>query len=83
MGRPLGSILEIKPFSKEMESGGFVISTDNAHTPEKGEVLSIGDEVEDVKVGDSVIFRKGAYSKVSVNGKDVLLVEEKSVYYIL
>lgn len=83
MGRPLGTIVEVEPFKKENEVSGFVISVDNEHLPEKGRVINAGSDVKDIKIGDEILFKKGAYSKVTINGKEVLLLEEKSVYYIL
>lgn len=84
MGRPLNKIVEVKPAAQQMEKAGFIVSTDRTqYMPEKGVVLAIGKEVDDVKVGDEILFRKGAYSKVNIKGEDVLLLEEKNIYYIL
>lgn len=84
MGKPLNKIVEVKPAEQETEKGGFIVSTDRSqYMPEKGTVLSTGKEVKEVKEGDEILFRKGAYSKVNIKGKDVLLLEEKNIYYIL
>lgn len=84
MGKPLGKIIEVEPLAKEMETKGFVISVNNEHMPELGKVLSIGIEVSDnVRVGDEILFRQGGYSKVKIENRDVLLMEEKMVYYNL
>jgi co-chaperonin GroES (HSP10) len=83
MGNPLGKIVEVTPFDKEKEMGGFVIAVENEHMPEKGTVKSIGVGVTALKVGDDILFHKGAYSKVEIDGEPVLLMEEDKVFYIL
>ena len=80
---PLGSILVVEPFKKETEKNGFVISANQEYMPEKGKVLSIGSKVSNINVGDDILFQKGAYSKVTIDGKEVLLVDEAKVYYVL
>ncbi len=83
MGKPLGKIIEVEPFAKQMETGGYITSVTNEYMPEKGKVLSVGGLVEGIKVGDDILFHKGSYSKVTINNKEVLLMEEKNVFYIL
>ena len=84
MGQPLNNIIVIKPEAQETELGGFTVVTDRTKfMPEKGEVKSVGDECKYIKEGMSVLFRKGAYSKVTIDNEEVLLVEEKNVFYIL
>ena len=55
MGKPLGTIVEVEPFKKKMETKGYVTSTENEQMPEKGKVLSVGSGVDKVKSGDSLI----------------------------
>jgi len=80
---PLGTILEVEPFKKETEKNGFVISANQEYMPEKGKVLNLGKGVSGIEIGDDILFQKGAYSKVTIEGKEVLLVDESKVYYIL
>lgn len=86
MGKPLGNIIVVKPFEKEMSIGNIVLTTDNQHMPEKGRVISVGDGIinkSSLKAGVDILFRKGANSLVNIDGEDLLLMEEKAVYYIL
>lgn len=85
MGKPLGNIVVVEPFDKENEIEGIIVSTNNEHMPEKGKVMSVGSEVKEkgLKEGVDILFRKGAYSVVTLDNKKVLLMEEKAIYYIL
>lgn len=86
MGKPLNKVIEVIPEEQQMEKGNFIIRTDRTgFMPERGIIKSIGKGVEDEDLveGAKILFRKGAYSKVQIDGKDVLLMEEKNVFYIL
>lgn len=83
MARAIGKILIVKPIIDNQEVNGLITSTTSAEFPDKGLVLSVGDAVDWIKEGDTIIFRKGMGTGISLNGEDVLLIDEKSIYCIL
>ena len=68
--KPLGKRVLIKQVEQEevTKSGIVLPGTASKEKPITGEVLAVGKEVEDVKVGDKVIFEK--YSGTEVKDRD-------------
>lgn len=81
--KPLGTLILVKPFDKEMEREGITITSTGLHQPEKGTVEEIGDTIYTVKKGDEIIFRKDAFTKISKDGIEYLLMDIKSCYAIM
>lgn len=85
MGKPLGNIVVVKPFEKQTKVDDIIVTTNTQHMPEKGTVKSVGEDVKEkaLKPGVDILFRKGANSVVTIDDEEVLLMEEKAIYYIL
>lgn len=83
---PLGGKVLVRPYSKEekTESGIILPETANKERPEEGEVLAIGPgtrndageriAIDDVVVGDTVIFTKYGPQEVKIDGEELLIV---------
>lgn len=85
MIEPLKNRVAIKRDEKhdiELESG-LVLLEDWQKTPQEGEILAVGPECRDVKVGDRVMFgiRDGQMHKV--DGQDILFMREDALFGIL
>lgn len=51
--------------------------------PEQGEVVAFGPKVEDLAVGDSVIFRQGAGTKIRHDGEELLAMAAEDIYAVV
>ena len=73
--KPLGKRVLIKQVEQEevTKSGIVLPGTASKEKPITGEVLAVGKEVEDVKVGDKVIYEKYSGTEVK-DGDDSFLI---------
>ena len=73
--KPLGKRVLIKQVEQEevTKSGIVLPGTASKEKPITGEVLAVGKEVEDVNVGDNVIFEKYSGTEVK-DGDDSFLI---------
>lgn len=76
----LKNIVIVKPIKESNEKSGMIQSISQNPIPDKGEVLSVGPETERLNKGDIVLFRKNAYSEVTIDEEKVLLIESKNIY---
>lgn len=78
--RPLNKRLAVRRFeSKGMTAGGLFIPEGAKEAPVGGEVLAVGKGIEDIEVGNTVIFGKNAGIEVAVEGKSVLMLKYEDV----
>jgi len=76
--KPLGKRILIKQTQQEevTKSGIVLPGTASKEKPIIGEVLAVGRKIEEVKVGDKVIFEKYSGTEVK-DGKETYLILEK------
>ena len=79
--KPLGERVLIKQTEQEevTKSGIVLPGTASKEKPIIGEVLAIGAKVEDIKVGNKVIFEKYSGTEVK-DGEETYLILEKEKY---
>lgn len=92
MIKPLGDKVVVEPLEGEDKSPGGIILPDTAKKkPQEGVVVAVGPgKVLDdgkraamaVKVGDKVIFAKYGGTEVTVEGKDLVILDQDSIYAI-
>ena len=92
MIRPLGDKVVVEPLEGEEKSPGGIILPDTAKKkPQEGVVVAVGPGkvLEDgsrgtmgVKKGDKVIFAKYGGTEVSVDGKDLVILDQDSIFAI-
>lgn len=84
--RPIYNRLVVKRDATLTSAAGLVIIQDikdrNELKPE-GLVLAVGHDVQDVKEGDRVIFRKMSGTEVKVDGDDLLVMTEDDVVAVV
>ena len=76
--QPLGSRVLVRVLAEpETTASGIVLPDTAKETPQRGEVVAIGDEEDLIKVapGDLVLYPKYTGSEVEVDGEDHLIVE--------
>ena len=77
--QPLGARVLIKRKPELTETAGGIIIPDTlTEKPMEGDVISIGDEVKKVKVGDKVLFAKFAGVEILENEEGMFLIMSES-----
>ena len=79
--KPLGERVLIKQTEQEevTKSGIVLPGTASKEKPIIGEVLAIGAKVEDIKVGNKVIFEKYSGTEVKDGDESYLILEKDNV----
>jgi chaperonin GroES len=65
------------------EKGTLIVPDFAKESPPQGEVIAIGDKVEVVKVGDKVLYTKGAGARAEFNKTEYLIMREYEIHCIL
>ncbi len=82
--QPLADRLVMEQVQAEEVSASGIILPDSAkEKPSEGKVLAVGKDVEEVKVGDVVLYAKYGPTEVKVDGKEVVLAKEEDVLGIV
>lgn len=82
--KPLGhKIVVERTQAVDKTAGGIVIPDTAKEKPEQGKVVAVGKDVEEIKVGDVIIFGNFAATEVKVDGKEYLVVREKEVFAVI
>ena len=78
--QPLGDRLFVT-YTEEMErtSGGIYVPDSAKEKPQRGIVQAIEKKVENVKVGDQVLFDKYSGSKLRIEDEDCLILKEEDI----
>lgn len=89
MIRPIGKrvILKAQTFKAEQISEtGIVLSTEGTNSgadSTKATILSIGDEVTKVKVGDEIFYETHGGHKVTMDGEEVIILQEINILGVI
>lgn len=82
--QPLADRLVIEQVQAEAVSASGIILPDSAkEKPSEGKVLAVGKDVEEVKVGDVVLYAQYGPTEVKVDGKEVVLAKEEDILGIV
>ena len=83
--KPLGERVLIKQTEQqEVTKSGIVLpGTASKEKPIIGEVLAVGSKIEEVKVGDKVIFEKYSGTEVKDGEESYLILEKDNVLAIV
>jgi chaperonin GroES len=78
---PLFDQLLVKvPDEKKETDGGIVLpDTHSADRPQRGTVISRGEDVKVVQVGDEVVFRRYSPDIVEIDGEKFWILKEEDV----
>jgi len=90
--KPLGDKVVVKPTGEEDKTPGGIILPDVAKKkPQEGVVIAVGPGrvLDDgtrakmsVEVGQTVIFAKYGGTEVTIDGEDLIILDEDSIYAI-
>lgn len=76
MLRPLGKRVIIKRVeAEEKTASGIILSSQAKEKPQMAEVIAVSKEVDEVKVGDKVVFKKYVGTEIKVDGEEVTICE--------
>ena len=91
--RPLRDKVVVKPSAEEEKTSGGIFLPDSAKKkPQEGKVVAVGTGklLDDgsikpltVKIGDTVMFSKYGGTEVTVDGEDVVLLDEDQIFAIV
>jgi chaperonin GroES len=77
--RLLVSFLE----GEEKTAGGIIIPETAKERPQKGKVEAVGKEVEEIKVGDVVMFKTYAPDNIKIDGTEYGILKMEDVMGII
>ncbi len=91
--RPLRDKVVVKPSEGEEKSAGGIFLPDTAKKkPQEGKIIAVGSgRVQDdgtikplsVQVGDVVIYSKYGGTEVTIDGEDLVLLDEDQIYAVV
>lgn len=82
--KPLGDRVLIKPADAISKTAGGVIIPDTAKKkPQKGEVIAIGKKVDEMKVGDIVLYGQYAGTELEIEGSEHRMMRDEDVLAVL
>jgi chaperonin GroES len=91
--RPLRDKVVVKPSEGEEKSAGGIFLPDTAKKkPQEGKVIAVGSgrQMDDgtvkalgVMVGDTVIYSKYGGTEVTIDGQELVLLDEDQIFAIL
>jgi chaperonin GroES len=84
--RPLGTRVLILPLEEESRTSAGIFIPDTAkEKPQRGEVIAIGDEEDEIKVevGQVVLFPKYSGTDIKLDGVDHIIMESDDILAIL
>lgn len=78
--QPLGERVFVT-YTEEMErtAGGIYVPDTAKEKPQRGIVQAVGKKVENVKVGDQVLFDKYAGTKLRIDDEECLILKEEDI----
>ncbi|HEY5997961.1 MAG TPA: co-chaperone GroES [bacterium] len=80
MIRPLNKRIAVRRFSpKDTTAGGLILPEQAKEIPVGGEVKAVGNGIDDIAVGDVVIFGKNAGQEIAVEGEAFLMLRYEDV----
>ncbi len=92
MIRPLSDKVVVKPSEEADKTPGGIVLPDSAKKkPHEGEVVAVGPgrvldngerKAPAVQVGQTVIYAKYGGNEVTVDGQDLIILEEDSIYCV-
>lgn len=75
-----GARVLVKPPAAEKTGiEGFEKAQGSQDRPETGEVIAVGDEVKNAKVGDLVSFRRYGADEIMLNDEHLWIIKEEEV----
>ena len=84
--QPLGSRVLVRLLAEEsITKSGLYVPDSAKEKPQRGEVVSVGDDTDAIKVavGDRVLFAKYTGTEIRVNGDEHLIIESNDLLAVI
>lgn len=82
--RPLGKRVLVKRSEAEEKTASGIILVDSAkEKPNTAEVVAIGSEVEDIKVGEVVLFEQYRGTEINLENEDYLVLDLENIIGVM
>ena len=74
----------VKQSDPERKTASGIIIPDNAkEKPQTAKVIAVGSKVEDVKVGDTIVFEQYRGTEIKLEGKDYLVLNVENIIGVM
>lgn len=84
MLRPLGKRVIIKRMeAEEKTASGIVLPSQAKEKPQMAEVVAVSSEVEEVKVGDKVVFKKYVGTEIKLENEEYTICDMADVLAVV
>ncbi|MCF6515672.1 hypothetical protein GSH19_05860 [Lactobacillus sp. S2-2] len=84
MLKPIGNRIVVELKNKTEQSiGGIIIPNDSDESSQNAVVLSVSDEINEIKKDEEVLINKNSGMKFNDGGKSVLIVDLRDVLAII
>ncbi len=81
--QPLADRLVAKPLeAQDKTASGFYVPDTAKEKPQMGEVVAVGKEVKEIKVGDHVVYSQYKPDTVKIDGDELMIMKEEDVLAI-
>ncbi len=81
---PLADRLVAKPLEAQAKtSSGFYVPESAKEKPQMGEVVAVGKEVNEIKVGDQIVYSQYKPDNVKVDGSELMIMKEEDVLAVV
>jgi len=64
-------------------ASGLYLPDKAAEKPKIAKVVATGKKVEEVKVGDKIVYGGYSHSDIKIDGKEYLLIKEEDIYAVI
>lgn len=82
--KPLGERVLVKRAEVETKTASGIYIPDNAtEKPQTAKVIAIGSKVEEVKVGDTILFEQYRGTEFKLDGEDYLILNIENVIGVM
>jgi chaperonin GroES len=82
--KPLGERVLVERIEEVSTTASGIIIPDSAKDkPSQGTVIAIGSDVEEIKVGDTIVFGKYSGNEITLDNKEYIIMDESDVLGIL
>jgi chaperonin GroES len=82
--QPLADRLVAKPLeAQEKTTSGFYVPDSAKEKPQMAEVVAVGKEVKEIKVGDKVVYSQYKPDTVKVDSQELMIMKEEDVLAVV
>lgn len=82
--QPLGNRVLVERVEETQTTASGIIIPDNAkEKPSQGNIVAVGNDVEGISVGDTVVFGKYSGNEITLEGKEYLIMDADDIFGII